>query len=111
MVKRTLRSGQSIRYSGNVVVLGDVNPGAEVVASGDIIVMGVLRGVAHAGAQGNDRAVVAAFRLQPTQLRIGNYISRPPDNESNEPPSGPEVAQIKNGLVVVEAYQPQTLSG
>lgn len=111
LVKRTLRSGQSIRYSGNVVVLGDVNPGAEVVASGDIIVMGVLRGVAHAGAQGNDRAVVAAFRLQPTQLRIGNYISRPPDNESNEPPSGPEVAQIKNGLVVVEAYQPQTLSG
>lgn len=111
LVKRTLRSGQSIRYPGNVVILGDVNPGAEVVAGGDIIVMGVLRGVAHAGAQGNDRAVVAAFRLMPTQLRIGNYISRPPEGEGNEPPGGPEVAQIKNGLVVVEAYQPQNLTG
>ncbi|MBX6378990.1 MAG: septum site-determining protein MinC, partial [Clostridia bacterium] len=73
LVRRTLRSGQRVVFAGNVVVLGDVNPGAEVLAGGDIIVMGALRGVAHAGAGGQVGSVVAAFRLQPTQLRIGPY--------------------------------------
>ena len=81
LVQRTLRSGQSVRYDGNVVVMGDVNPGAEVAATGNVIVMGALRGVVHAGAGGNENAVVMAFRLQPTQLRIANHITRPPDNE------------------------------
>ena len=69
LVQRTLRSGQSIRYGGNVVIIGDVNPGAEVTATGNIMVMGALRGVVHAGAGGDEKAVIMAFRLEPTQLR------------------------------------------
>lgn len=103
LVKRTLRSGQSIRFDGNVVVLGDANPGSEIVAAGDIIVMGSLRGMAHAGATGNRRAVVAALRLLPTQLRIADLISRAPDGKQTAP-SAPEIARIKSEMVVIEEY-------
>lgn len=103
LVKRTIRSGQRIAYNGNVVVLGDVNPGAEVVASGDVVVMGHLRGVVHAGAAGNEKAIVVAFRLSPTQLRIGNRISRAPDWEPLQP-EVPEVARIRDGEVVIDPY-------
>lgn len=104
LVQRTLRSGQSIRYNGNIVVLGDVNPGAEVVATGNVIVMGALRGVVHAGAGGDENAVVMAFRLQPTQLRIANHITRPPDNETVET-DHPEMARIRGGVVTIEVFQ------
>jgi len=104
LVQRTLRSGQSIRYGGNVVILGDVNPGAEVTATGNVIVMGALRGVVHAGASGDEKAVVMAFRLQPTQLRIANHITRPPDNEKVDP-GLPELARIRDGVVTIEAFQ------
>lgn len=105
LIKRTLRSGQRINYDGNIIILGDVNPGAEVIAGGDIIVLGKLRGVAHAGAGGNEAAIVMAFRLQPIQLRIAQYITRSPDNEEIAIiPSGPEIARVKEGLVVIEPY-------
>jgi septum site-determining protein MinC len=104
LIKRTVRSGQCIQYAGNIVVLGDVNPGSELIASGNIVVMGALRGVVHAGATGDEEATVAAFRLQPTQLRIANHITRPPDGEYL-PPNQPEVARIRDGVVVIEAYQ------
>lgn len=103
LIKRTLRSGQQVRHDGNVVVLGDVNPGAEVVATGDIVVMGVLRGVAWAGCKGDLNAVVAAFRLQPTQLRIGHLISRPPDGEPLNT-NQPEIAHVRGGKVIIDAY-------
>ena len=105
LIKRTLRSGQRIRFAGNVVVLGDVNPGAEVVAAGDIVVMGTLRGVAHAGATGGTEAIVAAFRLHPTQLRIGAVIGRAPDGLIPRP-DAPEVARVRDGVLVVERYVP-----
>lgn len=101
LVKRNLRSGQSVKYHGSIILLGDVNPGAELIATGNIIVMGVLRGVVHAGAQGDQSAVVAALRLQPTQLRIANYITRAPEEE----PQQAEVARVKDGVVVVEKFQ------
>ncbi len=104
LVQRTIRSGQAIHYVGNVVVLGDVNPGGEIIAGGNIVVLGSLRGIAHAGAQGNQLAIVAAFRLEPTQLRIANHITRAPDGE-NWHPQQPEVARIKNGVVVIEKLQ------
>ncbi|WP_227767853.1 septum site-determining protein MinC [Zhaonella formicivorans] len=107
LIQRTIRSGQSIRYPGNVVVMGDVNPGGEIVAGGNIIVMGHLRGVAHAGATGSEKAVVAAFRLQPTQLRIANHITRAPDGEEIKPDQ-PEIARIQNGVVVIEKYHPNS---
>ena len=100
LVRRHLRSGQRVHYQGNVVVLGDVNPGAEIVAAGDIVVMGVLRGLAHAGAAGDSARVVAAFRLEATQLRIASHITRAP--EGDRPPDVPEVAQVRDGQVVLD---------
>ena len=102
LIKRTLRSGQSVRYSGHVVVLGDVNPGAEVVASGDIVVWGSLRGVAHAGALGDETAVVCALHLAPTQLRIAGRVARPP--EESRRTVAPEMARVQGNKIVVEAW-------
>lgn len=105
-IRSTLRSGQSLKFSGNIIVIGDVNPGAEVVAEGNILVMGALRGMAHAGSGGNGKAYVAAFSLQPTQLRIANIIARSPDNETTKP-STPELAMIKNDVILIEPYLPK----
>ncbi|AKL95095.1 septum site-determining protein MinC [Clostridium aceticum] len=102
-IKGTVRSGQIIDYDGNVVVLGDVNPGGQVVARGNIIVMGNLRGIAYAGSNGNIEACVAALYLDPAQLRIANVIARAPDGEY-EKPKGPEWARIKQNMVYIEPY-------
>jgi septum site-determining protein MinC len=101
LYKGTLRSGQRITHDGNVVVVGDVNPGAEVRATGDIIVMGTLRGLAHAGAGGATDVVIVAFKLEPTQIRIGDVIGRPPEGELGTPRE-PEVARLKDGVILVE---------
>ncbi|MCK8825603.1 septum site-determining protein MinC [Fuchsiella alkaliacetigena] len=103
LLNRTLRSGQSIEYGGNVVIRGDVNPGAEVKAKGDILVMGAFRGIAHAGATGSEEAIIAAWRLKPTQLRIGNKIGRAPDEDDHlVEPSKPEIALVKNGAILIK---------
>ncbi len=102
LVRRTLHSGQHIRHNGNVVIVGDINPGAEVVASGDVFVMGRLRGVVHAGAGGDPSAVVVAFRLEPIQLRIGDRITRAPGGGQES--DLPEVARLQDGVIVVEEY-------
>ncbi|MBX5466844.1 MAG: septum site-determining protein MinC [Firmicutes bacterium] len=104
LIRRTLRSGQTVRFGGNVVVLGDVNPGAEITAGGDIVVMGWLRGVAHAGARGDQRAIVSAFRLAPTQLRIAHLIARAPDDGEDHVPDVPEYAEIRNGQLVIDRW-------
>lgn len=96
-----LRSGQVIRYRGNVVILGDVNPGAQVVATGDVIVLGALRGVAHAGADGHRGAVVAALRLCPTQLRIADLVRRAPEGEGQQGGRA-ELARVLDSEIVVE---------
>lgn len=101
----TLRSGQEVEYEGNIVIIGDVNPGAILKAKGSIIVLGTLRGVAHAGLGGNLEAVVAAYNLLPTQLRINDIIVRPPDGDISQYKL-PEVAKINNGVVVIEPYLP-----
>lgn len=102
LLKRTICSGQRISHRGTIVILGDVNAGSEVVASGDILVMGTLRGMAHAGARGDKKAVVAAFKLRPTQLRIANVISRPPEENSEVIPTVPEIAYLKDDLIIIE---------
>lgn len=101
LVQKTLRSGNSVNFSGHVIVLGDVNPGAEVVAGGNVVVWGRLRGMVHAGADGDDQAVVCALELAPTQIRISDKIVIPP-NEGGA--RGPEVARIKAGEVVAEIW-------
>ena len=104
LIRRQLRSGQRVHYAGNVVVLGDVNPGAEIRAGGDIVVMGTLRGLAHAGATGDTGAVVAAFRLQATQVRIAHYIARAPEGEGAVSPGVPEMAMVRDGQVVIDGF-------
>jgi len=109
MIRRTLRSGQRVHFQGNVVVVGDVNPGAEITAAGDIVVMGWLRGVAHAGAYGNVRAMVSAFRLNPTQLRIAHLIARAPDDVDEGLPEVPEFAEVREGHLVIDQWQTNPL--
>lgn len=103
-VKKTVRSGQRVVFEGNLVIIGDVNPGAELAATGDIIVLGKLRGIAHAGAQGDISAQIIAFQLQPVQIRIAGVITRAPESESLPGHHGPEVARIKDGLIIVEKF-------
>jgi septum site-determining protein MinC len=98
VVRRTLRSGQSLRHPGHVVVIGDVNPGAEVVAGGDIVVWGRVRGVVHAGALGDEEAVICALDLAPTQLRIAGHIARSPEEKQRKPV--PETASVREGQIV-----------
>lgn len=102
MIRNTVRSGQKIQYSGSVTVLGDVNPGAEIIAAGDILVFGALKGTAHAGSCGNRKAVVAALMLKPVQLRIAELIVRAPDKDDSV--NDPEIAQIRNDAIVVEPF-------
>lgn len=97
----TLRSGKRIESDADLVVLGDVNPGAELVANGNIVVMGYLRGVAHAGRNGDPKSFVSANKLQPTQLRIGALITRAPD-EGHDDPDYPEIAFIRNNNIIIE---------
>ena len=107
-LRRTVRSGQAIHHHSNVVVLGDVNPGAEIIAGGDIIVWGVLRGMVHAGYPDSMKAVVCSLLLAPVQLRIAHLLSRPPDGIEVQP--RPEVATIRDGQIVVEAWVSGRLS-
>ena len=103
LIRHTLRSGQVERFlEGNIVILGDVNPGAEVTAAGDIVVLGTLRGIAHAGALGNTSSVIIALHLQPTQLRIGRFITRPADTQQHS--RKPEIARVRGDAIVVEDY-------
>ncbi|MGE5139679.1 MAG: septum site-determining protein MinC, partial [Rudaea sp.] len=104
LVRRTLRSGQVLRYPGPVIVFGDVNAGSEIVAGGDVLIWGRLRGVVHAGAGGDDRAVVCALVLAPTQLRIGAHIARAPDDRSSGA-RGPEVARVREDRIVIEGWK------
>ena len=103
LVHRTLRSGQALRHVGHVVLIGDVNPGAEIVASGDVVVWGKLRGTVHAGAMGDESRVVCALELAPTQLRIGSLVARSPD-ERRRRRVRPEMACVSHGRIVVEPW-------
>jgi septum site-determining protein MinC len=98
-----LRSGQAIRTDGSAVILGDVNAGSEIVAGGNVIVLGALRGMVHAGAGGDESCYVSALNLQPTQLRIAGVITSI-QREKGEKSKGrnPEYAFIQAGQVYVE---------
>ena len=101
LVQRTLRSGHSLKFAGHIVVIGDVNPGAEIVAGGNVIVWGRLRGTVHAGAQGNAEAVVCALNLSPMQLRIADQIRITPEQRKKP---RPEVARLVDGQVIAEPW-------
>lgn len=82
LFNRVIRSGQVLDESGDILLIGDVNPGGEVIATGNIYIMGSLFGTAHAGASGDRNAFIATAFMRPTQIRIAEYISRSPDYES-----------------------------
>lgn len=102
IIGRTVRSGGHVESSGSVVVLGDVNAGAEIMANDDIIVLGTLRGVAHAGVGGNEKAVVWAQRILAPQLRIGNALAQAGESEGRT--AGPEVAHLRDGQIVLRPW-------
>ncbi len=101
LVNKTLRSGTSIKFDGHIIVMGDVNPGAEIISGGNIIVWGKLRGMVHAGANGNLNAVVCALGLSPTQLRIGDKIAISPNDGGV---MQPEMAFVREDKVVAEPW-------
>jgi len=103
VVRTTLRSGQLIQYKGDVVVVGDVNPGAHIKAVGSVIIMGTVRGIIQAGASGDYGAFIAAYKMQPSQLRIGDIITRSPEGLGSKS-DNPEIALVKQGMIVVEPY-------
>lgn len=101
IVDRSLRSGQKVEHSGDILILGDVNKDAEVIAVGNIIIMGTLRGIAIAGALGDEDAVVVALKMEPQQIRIGKKIAISEESERVSP-GYPEVAKVEDGMIVLE---------
>jgi len=102
LTKRTLRSGHSIKFAGHVVVIGDVNPGAEIIAGGNILVWGRLRGSAHAGSSGDENSIVCALEFAPQQLRIAEEIS---DKRPSKRNSKPKIARLEDQQILIEAWQ------
>jgi septum site-determining protein MinC len=103
LLRETVRSGRSVWHEGHVVVLGDVNPGAEIIATGHVIVWGRLRGLVHAGAGGDAAALICALDLSPTQLRIADHIAVAP--QDSRPAAIPEQAAIRDGQIVAEPWR------
>lgn len=103
-VHRNLRGGSSLRFDGDIIVYGDVNPGAQVVATGNITVLGALKGMAHAGATGDEEAFIFALLLRPTQLRIARKIAVPPDRTRD---LVPEQARVEGEQIVIETFAPR----
>lgn len=101
IIGRTIRSGGKVESSGSIVVIGDVNAGAELVATDDIIVLGTLRGVAHAGAAGNEKAVIWAQQISSPQLRIGAALAQAGGTRASD---GPEVAMLHEGNIVLKPW-------
>ncbi len=101
-LETTVRSGTEIRHAGTVILLGDLNPGGIVVAEGDILVWGRLRGIAHAGAGGNRECLIMAVQMEPTQLRIADAVARAPEKSPMQ--LSPEVAHITpQGIRIAKA--------
>jgi len=105
-VSSIIRSGQVLKAPGDVLLIGDVNPGGTVVAGGNIFIMGSLKGVAHAGCFGNEEAVIAASSMKPTQLKISDFINRAPDTIQSSEKREMECAYInEERQIIVDRLQ------
>lgn len=100
-VHRTLRSGAIVRFEGDITLFGDANPGSQLVATGNIVVLGSMKGMAHAGAGGDERGFVFALDLRPTQIRIAHRIATDAARRSD----GPTVAVLRDDTIVIEPYR------
>jgi septum site-determining protein MinC len=106
-LQMTVRSGMDIRHQGNVIIMGDVNPGGEIFAAGDIIIWGRLRGIAHAGYPNNPQCLIMALQMEPTQLRIADRVARAP--ETPPPQFEPEIAYVTpQGIRIARAIDMKT---
>ena len=103
-LRHGMRGGQKQVFDGDVILCGDVNQGAEIIAGGDVIVIGTLRGVVHAGYPDNKKTVVVALSLMPLQLRIGPLIAIPEEEQNHRGVIRPEVARILDDQIVIEPY-------
>lgn len=100
----TLRSGDHLEVDGSVLLLGDVNPGARISGGGNVLVWGRLRGIAHAGSQGDRSALIVALQLRPLQLRIADIVARGPEET---PPAGlAEEARVESGTIRIDPARP-----
>lgn len=100
-IQKTIRSGTKIEHAGNIVIIGDINPGAEVIATGSIIVWGRVKGFVHAGKNGGTDAFISALELRPTQLRIAGQVATSPDHQTLYEP---ETVKIVNGQLFAEPW-------
>lgn len=100
--KGTLRSGQILESETSIIILGDVNPGAKVVAKGNIVVLGAFKGYAYAGANGNQSAFVAALSMSPMQIRIGDVIARCSDEQQKSTDNQPKISYVEDGNIYIE---------
>ena len=100
-VARVIRSGQVLEVVGDLLLIGDVNPGGAVKATGNIFIMGALKGIAHAGCDGNEEAVIAASSMKPSQLRISDCINRAPDHVQDDENRAMECAYISDSQQIV----------
>lgn len=97
--KGSLRSGKKVEYEGSIVVLGDVNSGAEVIAGENIVIVGTLRGMAHAGAKGNRKAMISAVSIEAPQIRIADIIK---ESEKEEEQERKTYAYIEENKIIIE---------
>ena len=108
--KGTLRSGQIVESESSIVILGDVNPGARVIASGNIIILGALKGSVFAGANGNEKAFVVALTMRPMQIRIAGVIARSTDDPEQTFGEGPQIALVEQNNIYIDSITKDVLS-
>lgn len=107
--KGNLRSGQVMEFETSIIILGDVNAGAQIVSTGNVVILGALNGTVYAGASGRANCFVAALKMNPMQIRIGDVIARSSD-ERTEPPKEPQIAYLDNGRIYVDTLSRKTLA-
>lgn len=109
--KGTLRSGQMLESESSIIILGDINPGAKVIAKGNIIVLGSLKGTVYAGANGNEEAFVVALEMAPIQIRIGDTIARCSEGGTKVKPIGPDamIAFVDDQNIYIERLDKNVL--
>lgn len=106
--KGNLRSGQLLEFQTSIVILGDVNAGAQVISTGNVVILGSLKGNVYAGAAGNENAFVVALKMNPTQIRISDTIARAPDQNKNDD-GETKIAYLENGNIYIEPLTRNTL--
>ena len=107
VINRTVRGGQEIQTAGSVLICGNVNPGAQIIAGGSIDIRGICRGIVHAGAYGDTSAFIIADRLMPVQIRIADRIAQAPDQDVK--PTIAERASIHDGKIIIEPIERQEM--